>query len=146
MVALVHERQYSDRVANVLPDTPAVQTILVIDDGTGGSDEKFQRYGGVEFYSALAEASPERDFGERSEDDIYLLYTGGTTGFPKGVLWRHEDVYRVLFGGTDFATGEFVKDEYDLSRAAVDSPPMVRYAIPPMIHGATQSATWMSIF
>jgi acyl-CoA synthetase (AMP-forming)/AMP-acid ligase II len=146
MVALVHERQYSDRVANVLPDTPDVKTILVIDDGTGGSDEKFQRYGGVEFYSALAEASPERDFGERSEDDIYLLYTGGTTGFPKGVMWRHEDIYRVLFGGTDFATGEFVKDEYDLSRAAAENPPMVRYAIPPMIHGATQSATWMSIF
>jgi len=143
MVALVHERQYSDRVANVLPDTPDVKTILVVEDG---SDNDFQRYGGVEFYSALAEASPERDFGERSEDDIYLLYTGGTTGFPKGVMWRHEDVYRVLFGGTDFATGEFVKDEYDLSRAAAENPPMVRYAIPPMIHGATQSATWMSIF
>jgi acyl-CoA synthetase (AMP-forming)/AMP-acid ligase II len=143
MVALVHERQYSDRVANVLPDTPDVKTILVIEDGT---DNDYQRYGGVEFYSALAESSPVRDFGERSEDDIYLLYTGGTTGFPKGVMWRHEDVYRVLFGGTDFATGEFVKDEYDLSRAAVANPPMVRYAIPPMIHGATQSATWMSIF
>ena len=143
MVALVHERQYSDRVANVLPDTPDVKTILVIEDG---SDNEYQRYGGVEFYSALAESSPDRDFGERSEDDIYLLYTGGTTGFPKGVMWRHEDIYRVLFGGTDFATGEFVKDEYDLSRAAVDNPPMVRYAIPPMIHGATQSATWMSIF
>ncbi|APE18155.1 acyl-CoA synthetase [Mycolicibacterium pallens] len=143
MVALVHERQYSDRVANVLPDTPNVKTILVIEDG---SDNDYQRYGGVEFYSALAESSPDRDFGERSEDDIYLLYTGGTTGFPKGVMWRHEDIYRVLFGGTDFATGEFVKDEYDLSRAAVENPPMVRYAIPPMIHGATQSATWMSIF
>ncbi|AKK29595.1 acyl-CoA synthetase [Mycobacterium sp. EPa45] len=143
MVALVHERQYSDRVANVLPDTPDVKTILVIEDG---SDNDFQRYGGVEFYSALAESSPERNFGQRSEDDIYLLYTGGTTGFPKGVMWRHEDIYRVLFGGTDFATGEFVKDEYDLSRAAAENPPMVRYAIPPMIHGATQSATWMSIF
>ncbi|GAY18076.1 acyl-CoA synthetase [Mycobacterium sp. shizuoka-1] len=143
MVALVHERQYSDRVANVLPETPDVKTILVIEDG---SDKDYQRYGGVEFYSALAESSPERDFGERSEDDIYLLYTGGTTGFPKGVMWRHEDIYRVLFGGTDFATGEFVKDEYDLSRAAAENPPMVRYAIPPMIHGATQSATWMSIF
>ncbi|MCV7346816.1 acyl-CoA synthetase [Mycolicibacterium rhodesiae] len=143
MVALVHERQYADRVANVLPDTPDVKTILVIEDG---SDNDYQRYGGVEFYSALSESSPERDFGERSEDDIYLLYTGGTTGFPKGVMWRHEDIYRVLFGGTDFATGEFVKDEYDLSRAAAENPPMVRYAIPPMIHGATQSATWMSIF
>ncbi|WP_025736848.1 acyl-CoA synthetase [Mycobacterium genavense] len=143
MVALVHERQYSDRVANVLPDTPAVKTILVVEDG---SDNDFQRYGGVEFYSAIANCSPERDFGERSADDIYLLYTGGTTGFPKGVMWRHEDIYRVLFGGTDFATGEFVKGEYDLAEAAAANPPMVRHPIPPMIHGATQSATWMSIF
>ncbi|GAB3034385.1 acyl-CoA synthetase [Mycobacterium bourgelatii] len=143
MVALVHERQYSDRVANVLPDTPKVKTILVVEDG---SDKDYQRYGGVEFYSAIADSSPERDFGERSADAIYLLYTGGTTGFPKGVMWRHEDIYRVLFGGTDFATGEFVKDEYDLAKAAVANPPMVRYPIPPMIHGATQSATWMSLF
>jgi acyl-CoA synthetase (AMP-forming)/AMP-acid ligase II len=143
MVALVHERRYADRVANVLPETPNVKTILVVNDG---SDDDFERYGGVEFYDAIAQGSPKRDFGERSADDIYLLYTGGTTGFPKGVMWRHEDIYRVLLGGTDFATGEFVKDEYDLAKAAAANPPMIRYPIPPMIHGATQSATWMSIF
>ena len=143
MVALVHERQYADRVANVLPDTPSVKTVLVVEDG---SDNDFESYGGVEFNAAIAQGSPERDFGERSADDIYLLYTGGTTGFPKGVMWRHEDIYRVLFGGTDFATGEFVKDERDLATAAAQNPPMIRYPIPPMIHGATQSATWMSIF
>jgi 3-oxocholest-4-en-26-oate---CoA ligase len=146
MVALVHERRYADRVANVLPETPNVKTILVVNDDSAGSDETYKRYGGVEFYSAIAQGSPERDFGERSADDIYLLYTGGTTGFPKGVMWRHEDIYRVLLGGTDFATGEFVKDEYDLAKAAAANPPMIRYPIPPMIHGATQSATWMSIF
>jgi acyl-CoA synthetase (AMP-forming)/AMP-acid ligase II len=142
MVALVHERQYSDRVANVLPETPLLKTILVVEDG---SDADFQRYGGVEFYAALEQPSGERDFGPRSADDIYLLYTGGTTGFPKGVMWRHEDIYRVLFGGIDFATGEYVKDEYDHARQAVEKTPMVRYPIPPMIHGATQSATWQAI-
>ena len=146
MVALVHERRYADRVANVLPETPNVKTVLVVEDGTVDPSGDFRKYGGVEFYSAIAQGSPERDFGDRSADDIYLLYTGGTTGFPKGVMWRHEDIYRVLFGGTDFATGEFVKDEYDLAKAAAENPPMIRYPIPPMIHGATQSATWMSIF
>jgi len=143
MVALVHERRYADRVDNVLPEVPKVKTILVVEDG---SDDDFQRYGGVEFYSALEQSSPERDFGPRSEDDIYLLYTGGTTGFPKGVMWRHEDIYRVLFGGTDFATGEPYADEYDLSKLAAANPPMIRLPIPPMIHGATQSATWMALF
>ncbi len=143
MVAVVHERQYADRVANVLPDTPGVKTVLVVEDG---SDLDYQRYGGVEFSSALKQSSPERDFGPRSEDDLYLLYTGGTTGFPKGVMWRHEDIYRVLFGGTDFATGEPIADEYDLAKQAAANPPMIRLPIPPMIHGATQSATWMSLF
>lgn len=143
MVALVHERRYADRVDNVLPETPNVKTVLAVEDG---SDDDFQRYGGIEFYSALAQGAPERDFGPRSADDIYLLYTGGTTGFPKGVMWRHEDIYRVLFGGTDFATGEPLADEYDLAKQAAANAPMIRYPIPPMIHGATQSATWMSLF
>jgi len=143
MVALVHERQYADRVANVLPDTPNVKTVLVVEDG---SDADYKRYGGVEFYEAISHGSPERDFGERSADDIYLLYTGGTTGFPKGVMWRHEDIYRVLLGGTDFATGEQVQDEYEHAKQAVAGPPMIRFPIPPMIHGATQSATWAALF
>ncbi|AHC27447.1 MULTISPECIES: acyl-CoA synthetase [Mycobacteriaceae] len=143
MVALIHERRYADRVANVLPETPSVKTVLVVEDGT---DDDFARYGGVPFEDALAKGSPKRDFGPRSEDDIYLLYTGGTTGFPKGVMWRHEDIYRVLFGGTDFATGEPIADEYDLSKQAKENAPMVRLPIPPMIHGATQSATWMALF
>ncbi len=143
MVALVHERRYADRVANVLPETPNVKTVLAVEDG---SDDDFQRYGGIEFYSALAQGAPERDFGPRSADDLYLLYTGGTTGFPTGVMWRHEDIYRVLFGGTDFATGEPLADEYDLAKQAAANAPMIRYPIPPMIHGATQSATWMSLF
>jgi len=143
MVALVHERQYADRVANVLPEVPNVKTVIVVDDG---SDGDCIRYGGVEFNAALALGSPDRDFGERSAEDIYLLYTGGTTGFPKGVMWRHEDIYRVLLGGTDFATGQFVADEYDHAKQAAAAPPMIRFPIPPMIHGATQSATWMALF
>jgi 3-oxocholest-4-en-26-oate---CoA ligase len=146
MVALVHERRYADRVANVLPETPNVKTVLVVEDGTEDPAGDFRKYGGVEFYSAIEQGWPERDFGPRSADDIYLLYTGGTTGFPKGVMWRHEDIYRVLLGGTDFATGEPLADEYDLSKQAAAGPPMIRYPIPPMIHGATQSATWMALF
>ena len=143
MVALVHERQYADRVANVLTEIPHLKPVLVVDDG---SDKDYRRYGGIEFDEAIAQGSPDRDFGERSADDIYLLYTGGTTGFPKGVMWRHEDIYRVLLGGTDFATGEFVRDEFQHAKLAAAGPPMVRFPIPPMIHGATQSATWMALF
>src|SRR2546430_484893 len=67
---------------------------------------------GVSYSDALASSSPERDFEPRSGDDIYLLYTGGTTGYPKGVMWRHEDVWRVLGGGIDFQTGIPAADEW----------------------------------
>lgn len=146
MVALVHERQFSERVANVLPEVPNVRTVLVVEDGSDVDERVHRRYGGIEFDQALALVSADRDFGERSADAIYLLYTGGTTGFPKGVMWRHEDIYRVLFGGIDFATGEPLADEYELARRAAANPPMIRYPVPPMIHGATQSATWMALF
>jgi acyl-CoA synthetase (AMP-forming)/AMP-acid ligase II len=143
MVALIHERRYSDRVASVLPETPKVATVLVVADGSGND---FLQYGGVEFVGALADSSAERDFGERSPDEIYLLYTGGTTGFPKGVMWRHEDIYRVLLGGINYVTGEYVSEEWDLAKQAAAGPPMVRFPVPPMIHGASQSATWMALF
>ena len=66
---------------------------------------------------AIADQSAERDFGERSPDDIHIIYTGGTTGFPKGVMWRHEDFWRVLGGGIDFYTGEPL-EEFDQSEQA----------------------------
>ncbi len=146
MVALVHERQYSDKVANVLPDTPNVKTVLVVEDGSDGDSQTISATAASSFTRRSRRAHRSATSASADADAIYLLYTGGTTGFPKGVMWRHEDIYRVLFGGTDFATGEFVKDEYDLAKAAAANPPMIRYPIPPMIHGATQSATWMSIF
>ena len=51
---------------------------------------------GGNYDEALAAASGARDFGPRSPDDVYIIYTGGTTGYPKGVMWRHEDIWRTL--------------------------------------------------
>ncbi|QCH25717.1 acyl-CoA synthetase [Mycobacteroides salmoniphilum] len=146
MVALVHERRYSDKVANVLPSTPNVKTAIVVEDGSDGAGVDFRSYGGVAFADALAQGSPERDFEERSPDDIFLIYTGGTTGFPKGVMWRHEDIYRSLFGGINYVTGEVVEGEWDLATQGAEAAPFIGFPIPPMIHGATQAATFMALF
>ncbi|MGW0173215.1 acyl-CoA synthetase [Rhodococcus sp. NPDC003322] len=143
MAALVVERRYVDKVANVLPNTPLVKSVLVVEDGT---DLDYSSFGGVEYEQALSEGSPERDFGERSPDDIFMLYTGGTTGMPKGVMWRHEDWWRVLGGGVNFVTGERVEDEWELAKVGAASPAMVRFPIPPMIHGGSQSAVFHSLF
>jgi acyl-CoA synthetase (AMP-forming)/AMP-acid ligase II len=143
MVALVHERAYSERVAAALPDVPKLKHVVVVEDG---SDADFSGYGGIAYADALASSSDVRDFPERSADDLYLLYTGGTTGNPKGVMWRHEDVWRVLGGGIDFLTGEPVADEWQQSQTGAQNPGLVRLPVPPMIHGAAQWAAFQSLF
>jgi 3-oxocholest-4-en-26-oate---CoA ligase len=141
LVALVHERRYAPLVAAVLPSTPNVRHHLVVEDGTDTAAG-----GGVPYEDALRDESPERDFGERSPDDLYILFTGGTTGQPKGVLWRHEDVWRVLGGGIDFYTGEPLPDEWTQSQRGKDSPGLTRLACAPLIHGAAQWAALPALF
>ncbi|MET8872433.1 acyl-CoA synthetase [Nocardia sp. NPDC004604] len=144
MVALIHERRYSDRVTGVLPKTPLLKTVIVVDDDTTGTIPTAAD--SVEYEAALAQSSGERNFGERSADDIFMLYTGGTTGLPKGVMWRHEDWWRVLGGGINFLTGEYVEDEWHQAKTGAGNPQMVRFPIPPMIHGGSQTATFHSLF
>ncbi len=143
-VALIHERRYSDKVAAVRANTPKLRTVIVVDDDTTGTIPTAAD--SVEYEAVIAQSSGERDFGERSPDDLYMLYTGGTTGMPKGVMWRQEDVWRVLGGGVNFITGEYVQDEWELAKVGAGSPPMVRFPIPPMIHGGAQWATLQSLF
>ncbi|WP_280498534.1 acyl-CoA synthetase [Nocardia farcinica] len=144
MVALIHERRYSDKVAAVRARTPKLRTVVVVDDDTTGTVPTAAD--SVEYETALAQSSADRDFGERSPDDLYMLYTGGTTGMPKGVMWRQEDVWRVLGGGINFLTGEYVADEWDLAKEGQANGALTRYPIPPMIHGGSQWATFQSLF
>src|SRR5699024_4179124 len=59
---------------------------------------------------------------------------------PKGVMWRHEDVWRVLGGGISITTGEYLADEWVQSRQAAETPQLTRFPIPPFIHGGSQWA------
>jgi acyl-CoA synthetase (AMP-forming)/AMP-acid ligase II len=144
LVALVHQRQFAPLVAQVLPRCPLLEHVVVIEDGT---NDDYSSYGGVEYEEALARQSGERDFEPRSDDDIYILYTGGTTGMPKGVVYRHEDVWRVLGGGIDFNTGERITDEWQQARAgAAAEAPGVSFPIAPLMHGAGQWGTFNALF
>ena len=130
--ALVHQEQFRDRVAAVKDNLPLLEHTLVIGD---------------EYEQALAEASPERDFGPRSPDDHYILFTGGTTGMPKGVIWRHEDVFFTLGGGTDIMSGEKVQRPEDMvEKGLAAAGPSVSLPIAPLMHGAAQWSTIASAF
>ena len=141
LVALVHDREFTPRVAAVAEDAPGLRGTVVVDDGSeAGTGD------GADYEAALAAASPERDFPPRSNDDVYILYTGGTTGYPKGVMWRHEDIWRTLGGGIDFTTGIPLPDEWEQSRRGLESTGLVRLCAAPLIHGLAQVGTLMGLF
>ncbi len=131
--ALVYQREFSPLVAALLPELPAMQHLLVVDDGSDAEPAP----GSVPYEDALAGQTPDRDFGPRSGDDLYILYTGGTTGMPKGVVWRHEDVFYALGGGTDPTTNERVTDPAVMVAKGAGGG-MVHLPVAPLMHGATQ--------
>jgi acyl-CoA synthetase (AMP-forming)/AMP-acid ligase II len=144
LVALVHQRQFAPRVAAIRDEMPALRHLLVIEDGT---DADTSTLGSVPFEDALAAGSPARDFGPRSGDDRYVLYTGGTTGMPKGVIWRQEDIFFALGGGIDAMTLQRVTRPEELAeRAAASGGPVVMMHTAPLMHGAAQWGTLNALF
>jgi 3-oxocholest-4-en-26-oate---CoA ligase len=146
IVALLHERPYAPLVAACAPKHEKLQTVVVMPDAIDADDRSdVSSYDGVLWEDALAGQSDARDFAERSADDLHIIYTGGTTGFPKGVMWRHEDFWRTLGGGIDFYTGEPLS-EYDQSEQAKLDGRMVTFPLSPLMHGGAQAGLLMHLF
>jgi 3-oxocholest-4-en-26-oate---CoA ligase len=131
---LVFDEEYGPRVLPVRDQLGADARLVVIGDGDSAAAKEL---GAVPFEEALAGHADDRDFGPRSADDRYILFTGGTTGMPKGVLWRHEDVLMALGGGVDVVSGARVSRPEDFVAKAYPDP-LVAYPIAPLMHGATQ--------
>ncbi|HKI40558.1 MAG TPA: AMP-binding protein [Mycobacterium sp.] len=143
LAALVYDRRLGRLAqAAAAKAAPGLRGLVEIDDGSDAPGNPRA----TPYQAALAAASPERDFPPRSNDDVYIIYTGGTTGYPKGVMWRHEDIWRTLGGGIDFITGEPLPDEWAQSRKGLETGEFVKLCAAPLIHGNAQVAALAGLF
>ncbi|MGW6257656.1 acyl-CoA synthetase [Streptomyces sp. NPDC055085] len=136
LVALVFDAEFTDRVAAARPRAARLRHLVRVGASAGGSDGA-SAPDVVEFAAAAAAGSPERGFPARSADDQFIIYTGGTTGMPKGVMWRQEDLFFAGLGG-GAPTGEPVARPEELAeRVAAGGAGITFFPTPPLMHGTS---------
>jgi 3-oxocholest-4-en-26-oate---CoA ligase len=131
LAGLIFHRGFSSVVAPVTARVPAIRHLLVVADGSDDAPPD----DALDYESALRGWPAGRSFAGRTSDDIYVTCTGGTTGQPKAVLWRHEDLVFAAFNGGD-VTGQFgpVNAPEELAERVRENPPTVQLALAPLMH------------
>ncbi|NUO43257.1 MAG: acyl-CoA synthetase [Streptomyces sp.] len=131
LVGLFFDAEFGERVAAALPRAEKLRHLVRVGDGDASAVDA------VAFADAEAAGSPERGFPRRSPDDQFIIYTGGTTGMPKGVMWRQEDLFFSGMGG-GAPTGEPVKKPEELAeRVAAGGSGITFFPTPPLMHGTS---------
>jgi len=133
LVALVYDASFEDRVTAAASQAPSLRHRVVC----GGTSPR-----AVAYTDALAGAPPGRGFAPRSADDLYIIYTGGTTGMPKGVMWRCEDLFMAFGGGNPLGPPRATPAAVVEAAAAGVGPVMMTAA--PLMHGAAQMTTFLA--
>jgi 3-oxocholest-4-en-26-oate---CoA ligase len=143
LVALVYHRQFAPGVAGAAANTPSLQHLFAVDDGS--SEEPVPR--STDYEEALAASAPSRPPAEgRSSEDLYCVYTGGTTGMPKGVIWRHEDIFKAAMGGGDITQlGNHVSGPAELADRVPDVG-ITALATPPLMHSSAHWLAFQTLF
>jgi fatty-acyl-CoA synthase len=130
---VVYHSRFAPVLAEVLDQLPDTTVLLQVADESGEA----LLDGALDYEAALAAADPGPLDVVPSPDDLYILYTGGTTGMPKGVLWRQHDIYIAAMGGRPFGAAEAHPD-LEAVVASGAGGGMCGMVLPPLMHGAAQ--------
>lgn len=133
MVACIHNQEFTPHIAQVNEAATDLKTFVYVKDDSGCASDTI---GSVEYEAALAPQSDARDFGERSDDDLFILYTGGTTGMPKGVMWPHKAVFFAAMGGGGWFHPDGAITQPEQIAERIGDFAIVGMALAPLMHGA----------
>ncbi|NEC00952.1 AMP-binding protein [Streptomyces anulatus] len=133
LAALVFDGEFDERVSAAAPQAPGLRHLVRV----GPAPAAPPGVPVVPFTEAERSGGSGRGFAPRSADDQFIIYTGGTTGMPKGVMWRQEDLFFSGLGG-GAPTGEPVKAPRELAeRVAAGGDGITFFPTPPLMHGTS---------
>lgn len=142
MEAIFYHKQFSKKLQNIKGQLPLLKSFICINDNSDNENVIEESF---DFESLIINEDESRLKVRRSGDDQYILYTGGTTGMPKGVVWRMEDVLMTLGGGIDAVTGEKYKTPEEFADKCFQDQ-TIALALAPFMHGGAQWQSFNAFF
>ncbi|MBU3705330.1 MAG: acyl-CoA synthetase [Mycobacterium sp.] len=141
--ALVYAAEFAPCVQAIRGRLPDLEVLIQVADDSGNE----LLPDAVDYESIVSTPAPAAGMPTPSGEDLYILYTGGTTGMPKGVLWRQHDIFMSAMGGRPFlAAGEPLGTYEDLAeQARTQAGVRSLLLIPPLMHGAAQWGVFNTI-
>jgi 3-oxocholest-4-en-26-oate---CoA ligase len=137
--ALVYHAAFAPQVAEIRDKLANLRILIQVADESGNA----LLPGAVDYESIISTPAPADGMPTPSGDDLFVLYTGGTTGLPKGVLWRQHDIFMSSMGGRPFGGGPAFASYEDLARQAKQTGgAMSLLMVAPFMHGAGQWSTF----
>jgi acyl-CoA synthetase (AMP-forming)/AMP-acid ligase II len=140
--ALVYHAEFAPQVAAVRHRLPGIKLLVQVADDSG--NELLD--GAVDYDTIVRTPPPAEGMPVPTGDDLFVIYTGGTTGMPKGVLWRHDDIFISAMGGLPFGGTRPYESYEEIGRAARDAGGgLTLLMLPPFMHGAAQWSSFHMI-
>jgi fatty-acyl-CoA synthase len=135
---VIYHGEFAPRLEAIMHELPDLELCIHVEDGSGN----VMVPGAVDYDDVIESTASDPPNDEPSPDDLYILYTGGTTGMPKGVLWRSADIYVAAMGGRTLDGKELGSIEEIANYASAGGGAKMVVG-PPLMHGAAQWSTFI---